>query len=108
MKRFLPSKAGSLLAASLLLGAATPSHASLQMATEYGCINCHGEARRGESPSLARLSGKLSRLKGDSQAQAQFVAKYQAGKPWERVEAHERISPEIATALVHWLAEGGK
>lgn len=108
MKPFFGSKAPCMLTASLLLCLTAPSHANLQMATEFGCINCHGEARRGESPTFERLAGKLSGLKGDRQAEANFVTEYRAGKPWERVEAHERISQETAAALVHWLAEGGK
>jgi cytochrome c551/c552 len=93
---------------ALMLVLAGNAHASAQLALDQGCYSCHGANQRGDAPSFERLSGKLAKFKGDVQAQAQFVTKYRAGEPLEHVDAHERLSMEAATALVHWLAEGAK
>lgn len=86
----------------------TTAHASPQLAMDHGCYSCHGANLRGEAPTFERLVGKLGKYKGDVPAQTRFVAKYRTGEPFEHIEAHERLSPEAATALVQWLAEGGK
>lgn len=80
--------------------------ASANLATEHGCINCHGNTARGEAPSFERLAGKLAKFKGDEAALATFVVKYRQGQAFEHVDAHERLSPEAATALLRWLSEG--
>jgi cytochrome c551/c552 len=102
------SKRIGLAVSALLLTLAGHVHASAQLALAHGCYSCHGANQRGEAPSLERLSGKLAKFKGDDQAQAKFVAKYRSGEPLERVDAHERLSLESATALVQWLADGAK
>ena len=97
-------------ASALLLAVAWPlaANASAQLAVDHGCYNCHGPNLRGEAPSMERLAQRLSKYKGDSAAQQKFVDKYRAGEMFGHIDAHERLSPESAMALVHWLAEGGK
>lgn len=97
-------------ASALLLAVAWPlaANASAQLAVDHGCYNCHGPNLRGEAPSMERLAERLSKYKGDSAAQQKFVDKYRAGEMFGHIDAHERLSPESAMALVHWLAEGGK
>ena len=108
MRHALHSKI--ICASALLLAVAWPlaANASAQLAVDHGCYNCHGPNLRGEAPSMERLAEKLSKYKGDSAAQQKFVDKYRAGEMFGHIDAHERLSPESAMALVHWLAEGGK
>ncbi len=101
-------KAGICLSIGLTVLSPTGSYANPQLALAFGCFNCHGAIQRGDAPTFERLSGKLAKFKGDSVAEANFVSKYRSGEPLERVEAHERLSPETAKTLVHWLVEGGK
>ncbi|MDD2918989.1 hypothetical protein [Rhodoferax sp.] len=88
-----------------LTGAA---HASPQLAIDHGCYSCHGAYPRGEAPNFESLASKLGKYRGDADAVAKFVTKYRTGEPLEHIDAHERLSAETATTLVHWLAEGGK
>jgi cytochrome c551/c552 len=97
-----------LATAALLLGLVGSAHAGSQLALAHGCYSCHGINQRGEAPPFERLSGRLAKFKGDTLAQAQFVTQYRAGNPLERVDAHERLSAETASALVQWLVEGAK
>jgi len=108
MRHALHSKI--ICASALLLAVAWPlaANASAQLAVDHGCYNCHGPNLRGEAPSMERLAERLSKYKGDSAAQQKFVDKYRAGEMFGHIDAHERLSPESAMALVHWLAEGGK
>jgi len=94
--------------ATVMFAAYAPAHASMQMAVQYGCINCHGAHLRGEAPSFERLAEKMAEYKGDEAALAQKVIKYRMGAPLEHIGPHERISAEAATQLLRWLAEGGK
>jgi cytochrome c551/c552 len=98
------------LAPALLitLSLSTAAQASSQLAVEKGCYSCHGAQRRGEAPSIERLAAKLARLKDDAAAEQKFVAKYRAGEAFERVDAHERLSVESASLLIHWLVTGAK
>jgi cytochrome c551/c552 len=97
-----------MLLTLLTTGFAVTAQASAQLAVDQGCFSCHGANLRGEAPTFDRLAGKLAKYKGDAAAQARFVAKYRSGEPLERIDAHERLSQETATALVLWLAEGAK
>lgn len=92
----------------LMLSFTSSVFANSQLAVDHGCINCHGIPLRGEAPSFERLAEKLGKFKGDETALTKFVAKYRMGEPFEHIAAHERLSPEAATALLNWLAEGGK
>ena len=81
--------------------------ANPQLASDKGCYDCHGANLRGDAPSFKRLPERLSKLKGDAQAEQKFVEKFESGEFLVHIDAHERLSPESAKALVHWLAEGG-
>jgi len=96
----------SLAVLSFAVGA--PAHASVELAANYGCVNCHGAYPRGESPSFEQLADKMAKYKGDDAALAQKVAEYRTGEPLEHIDAHERLSTEAATRLLRWLTEGGK
>ncbi len=100
------SYCGSMLCAVAALGVVTLAQASLPLATDYGCINCHGAHPRGEAPTLARLAEKMAKYQGDDAALAQKVARYRSGQALEHVDAHERLSVEAASTLLRWLANG--
>jgi cytochrome c len=98
------------LASALLAALACPpaARASAALALEKGCYSCHGSVLRGEAPSFERLSSRLSKYRGDAAAEPKFVDSFLAGEPLERIDAHERLTPESARLLIHWLIEGGK
>lgn len=102
----------SLIPAAVLavawLSAGTAAQASERMAADYGCFNCHGAHPRGEAPTLAQLADKMAKYKGDDAGLAQKVAKYRTGEALEHVDAHERLSVDAATTLLHWLANGAQ
>lgn len=97
-------------AGTLLIAIAWPlaAQASSQLASDKGCYNCHGAYVRGEAPGFERLASKLSKYKDDPGAEEKFVNKYLTGEMFQHIDAHERLSPESAKALLHWLIEGGK
>jgi cytochrome c551/c552 len=99
--------AGTLLVALLWPLAV---QASSQLASDKGCYNCHGVNLRGDAPSFERLASRLSRYKADPNpdAEQKWVDKFRAGESFQHIDAHERLTPESARALVHWLVEGGK
>ncbi len=97
--------AGTLL---LALGLPFAAQASSQIAIDKGCYSCHGPNLRDEAPNLQRLAGRLSKYKGDPDAEQKFVGKYLAGEMFGHIDAHERLSPESAKVLIHWLVEGAK
>lgn len=94
------------LAAALLSPLA--AQASSQLALDKGCYACHGAYRRSDAPALDQLPKRLERLKGDAAAEKDFVEKYGQGQIFQHIDAHERISPESAGVLIHWLVEGLK
>lgn len=108
MAHSLHLKATVIHALLLILALPLAAQASSALAVDHGCDNCHGLYLREEAPNFERLSTRLSKLKGDLPAQLKFVDKFQAGEMFGHIDAHERLSPESAKALVHWLAEGAK
>ena len=97
-------------AGTLSLAMALPlaAQASSQLAIDMGCYSCHGAALRDEAPTFGRLSSRLAKDKGDPAAQQKFVDKFRAGEMFGHIDAHERLSPESAKALVRWLADAAK
>jgi len=93
---------------ALALACPLAAQASSQLALDKGCYNCHGATLRGDAPGFDRLSSKVSKYQGDLAAEQKFVDKYLAGEMFEHIDAHERLTPESAKALLHWLVEGGK
>ncbi|MEI8326345.1 MAG: hypothetical protein WCH44_13465 [Betaproteobacteria bacterium] len=95
---------------ALLLAMALPpaAQASAQLASDKGCYNCHGAHRRGDAPSIERLSSRLSRLKGDEAALQKFVEQYRRGELLNHIDTHQHLSQASAQALIRWLAEGAK
>ena len=106
----LPTKLSATLAVVFFLSAAwsQDAQASEQLAIDKGCYNCHGANLRGDAPAFDRLSSRLSRLKGDAAAEQKFVDEYRAGELFQHIAPHERLTPESARALIHWLVDGAR
>jgi cytochrome c551/c552 len=90
------------LALPLAGQAASPS------AVDMGCYNCHGAYPRGEAPGFPQITAKYAERKPDAAAEQRLADKLRQGEWLEHIDAHERLSPETARALVHWLVEGAK
>ena len=90
------------LALPLAGQAASPS------AVDMGCYNCHGAYPRGEAPRFPQIAAKYAERKPDTAAEQRLADKLRQGEWLEHIDAHERLSPETARALIHWLVEGAK
>lgn len=82
--------------------------ASTVLAIDHGCYSCHGAYLRDEAPKFERLSSRLSRYQGDPAVEQKFIENFRTGEMFGHIAAHERLSPESAKVLVHWLIEGAK
>jgi len=100
----------SVCCLSVTLGFAMPAPAlaSSALLADYGCINCHGSYPRGDAPTLQGLAEKMAKYRGDEAGLTKKITKFRTGETLEHVDAHERISLEAATQLLHWLADGVK
>ena len=101
---------GFVFTATFLMTVALPlaARASSSLAVDQGCYSCHGANLRGDAPGFERLAAKLAKFKNDPAAEQKFVEKYRTGEMLEHIDAHERVSPESAKALIHWLVQGGQ
>jgi cytochrome c len=90
----------------LVLAAAPAAQASAQTALDMGCYNCHGTPPRKNAPTFAELARRYGEHRDDPAKQQQLADKLRAGTIFSHINAHERISPETAAALVRWLCEG--
>lgn len=97
------------LAGTLALAMVWPltAQASPQLFVDQGCYNCHGVAKGG-APSIETLSKRFSRFKGDAAAEQKTLEEFRVGELFGRIDSHERVSPESAKTLIHWLVEGAK
>jgi cytochrome c len=94
------------LAIMLVLAAASAAQASAQTALDMGCYNCHGTPPRKNAPTFAELARRYGEHRDDPVKQQQLADKLRAGTIFSHINAHERISPETAAALVRWLCDG--
>jgi cytochrome c len=95
-----------VLAVALVLGASPAAHASAQTALDMGCYNCHGNPPRKNAPTFAELARRYSAYRNDAAKQQQLADQLREGTIFSHINAHERISPETAAALVRWLCDG--
>ncbi len=93
-----------------LLGLLLPlaSQAGSSQAIEMGCHNCHGQPARADAPSFERLAAKFAKRQGQDGAEEHVVDELRKGELFQHIPVHERLSPQTARQLVHWLFEGGK
>jgi cytochrome c len=93
------------LALSLAFAAAS-AQASALVAQDMGCYNCHGNPPRKNAPTFAELARRYGEHRNDAAKQQQLADKLREGTIFSHINAHERISPETAAALVRWLCDG--
>lgn len=93
------------LAACLAPGAAVASQA---LASELGCYNCHGNPPRRNAPTFAELARSYAPAGQDAASQKKLADKLRDGSIFSHIDAHERLSPEVAERLVRWISEGAK
>lgn len=95
-----------MLAIALALVPLTPAVASQQLASDLGCYNCHGNPPKKKAPTFAQLAADYARSRDDAKAQGQLADKLRDGSIFSHIDAHERLSPEVARQLVRWIGEG--
>ena len=106
-----PGFAGRTRAAAFVVAVlASPmaSQAVSPSAVDMGCYNCHGAYPRGEAPGFSQIAAKYAERKPDAATEQRLADKLRQGEWLEHIAAHERLSPETARALIHWLVEGAK
>ncbi len=94
------------LLAAALVAAAPPAAASAQLALEQGCLNCHGEPPRRNTPSVQQLAASFVRYRGKAGAADTLARQLRKGSAFGHIAAHERITDEQARTLMQWLIDG--
>lgn len=87
---------------------ALPAQASPQLALEKGCYNCHGESPRKGAPTFPQLAADYAKYRGQQDAARKLADKLRAGRLFEHIDAHERISQAECEALMRWLIDGAR
>jgi cytochrome c len=95
-----------LLAVALAASPLTPALASQQLAFDQGCYNCHGNPPKKKAPSFAQLAASYAKARDDAQALQKLADKLRDGSIFSHIDAHERLSPEVALQLVRWISAG--
>lgn len=103
-------KARSRAAGWLLMAVALPltASASMNLALEKGCLNCHGSPSRGKAPTIAELATRYAAAKGQEAEIEKLSAHLREHHLFGGVPAHERLSAEEAERFVRWLVDGGR
>lgn len=104
-------KAGTtlrMMAVTLAGLALNPAMASQQLAADLGCYNCHGTPPKGKAPTFPQLAERYARSRADAKAQDQLADKLRDGSIFSHIDAHERLSPEVAGQLIRWISEGAQ
>ncbi len=94
----------ALLVAALPLAAS----ASMNLALDKGCLNCHGTPPKGKAPTLADLATRYASAKGNETEIEKLSAHLREHHLFGGVPAHERLSTEEAERFVRWLVDGGR
>ena len=99
--------------AALAIGMVSFAHgldaaAARQLAADRGCYNCHAQPSRRDIRSFVDIAKAYAQLRGKPGAEQQARDKMHHGGFFGHVAAHERLTEEEATLLVHWLFEGGR
>lgn len=98
-----------MLVASLAsLMAASPVAASQPLAADLGCYNCHGNPPKKKAPGFAELAARYAAVRNDPVARQQLADKLRDGSIFSHIDAHERLSPEVAGQLILWISEGAR
>ena len=99
--------AGLLLGSSLSAAAQTSAPtlvAPQALASDYGCMSCHGLVHKQVGPGFAQIA---ARYQGDAQAPTRLAGKIRSGSvgTWGRVimPRQPRVSEADALALARWV-----
>lgn len=93
------------VAAGVLPGAAG---ASMNLALDKGCLNCHGTPPRGKAPTIADLAARYAPAQGNEAEMSKLSEHLREHHLFGGVPAHERLSAEEADRFVRWLVGGGR
>lgn len=85
-----------------------PAMASQQLASDLGCYSCHGNPPKGKAPNFAQLAERYAKSRGDAKTQDKLADKLRDGSIFSHIDAHERLSPDVAEQLVRWIGEGAQ
>jgi cytochrome c551/c552 len=94
----------ALMAGALPLAA----KASMNLALDKGCLNCHGTPPKGKAPTLAELAARYASAKGNEAAIEKLSGHLREHHLFGGVPAHERLSADEAERFVRWLVDGGR
>ena len=84
------------------------AQASMSLALDKGCLNCHGTPPRGKAPTLDELTARYASARGNEAAITRLAADLREHDLFGGVPAHERLSAEEAERFVRWLVDGGR
>lgn len=106
------ARIGAIALSCLVAAAVSPlargadAEAARQLAADRGCYNCHGDPARRNIRSFADIARAYETLRGTSGAEQAARDRMHHGGLFSHVAAHERLSEQEATLLVHWLFAG--
>lgn len=104
-----PSRiAGVLAVCALAVAVPAAALASQALASDLGCYNCHGNPPRKKAPTFAELARTYASAAHDAAAQRKLAEHLRDGPIFGHIDAHERLSPEVAAQLVRWISEGAR
>lgn len=94
----------------VLMAGALPlaAQASMNLALDKGCLNCHGTPPKGKAPPLAELAARYASAKGNEAEIGKLTAHLREHHLFGGVPAHERLSADEAERFVRWLVDGGR
>lgn len=98
----------AVLALSMAGFQLNPAAAGEQLASDLGCYNCHGNPPKGKAPTFAQLAERYAKLRGDAKTQDKLADELRDGSIFSHIDAHERLSPEVAGQLIRWISEGAQ
>lgn len=84
------------------------AHASMTLALDKGCLNCHGTPPRGKAPTMGELAARYASARGNEAEIARLSTHLREHHLFGGVPAHERLSAEEAERFVRWLVDGGR
>jgi cytochrome c len=87
---------------------ALSAQASMNLALEKGCLNCHGTPPRAKAPTVAMLAERYASARGNETEVARLAGRLREHHLLGGVNAHERLSAEDAERFVRWLVDGGR
>lgn len=82
--------------------------ASMNLALEKGCLNCHGTPPRAKAPTVAMLAERYASASGNESEMRRLAERLREHHLFGGVDAHERLSAEDAERFVRWLVDGGR